>query len=93
VGIYGRLGGPGLIFYAGHNIEWVDNPAEASRFFSSPGRQFCVIPETDFDLVRRIHPEPLSVIEKDPLFTIQLRRLLRSRPLEERSLLLVSDRP
>jgi 4-amino-4-deoxy-L-arabinose transferase-like glycosyltransferase len=93
VGIYGRLGGPGLIFYGQHDIEWLDDPAQASRFLSGPGRRLCIIPATEFDLIRRIHPAPLTVIERGALFTIQLRRLRRGKPLEERSLLLVSNRP
>lgn len=93
VGIYGRLGGPGLVFYGQHDIEWLDDPAQASRFLSGPGRRLCVIPATEFDLIRRICPAPLTVIERGALFTIQLRRLRRGKPLEERSLLLVSNRP
>jgi 4-amino-4-deoxy-L-arabinose transferase-like glycosyltransferase len=93
IGIYGRLGGPGLIFYGQHNIEWLDDPAQASTFLSGPGRRFCVIPATEFDVVRRSYPAPLTVIERGALFTIQLRRLRKGKPLEERSLLLVSNRP
>jgi 4-amino-4-deoxy-L-arabinose transferase-like glycosyltransferase len=93
VALYGRLGGTGLIFYGRHAIEWIDDPVQASMFFSGPGRRFCVMPESEFDLVRRIHPAPLSVIERGAFFTIRFKRLLRSRPLEERSLLLVSNRP
>jgi 4-amino-4-deoxy-L-arabinose transferase-like glycosyltransferase len=93
VAIYGALGGTGLIFYGQHNIEWLDDPAAASSFFSGPGRRFCVIPERDFDLVRRIHHAPLSVLERGVLFTFRSKRLLQSKPLEERSLLLVSNEP
>jgi 4-amino-4-deoxy-L-arabinose transferase-like glycosyltransferase len=93
VAIYGRLGGPGLIFYGQHNIEWLDEPTQASRFLSGPGRRLCIVPATEFDLIRHIHPAPLTVIERGALFTIQLRRLRRGKPLEERSLLLVSNRP
>ena len=93
VAIYSRLGGPGLIFYGQHNIEWIDDPAAASTFFSGPGRRFCVIPENEFDLIRQVHSGPLTVIDRGVLFTLRSRRLLESRPLEERSLLLVSNRP
>jgi len=93
VGIYGRLGGPGLIFYGRHDIEWLDDPAQASRFLSGPGRRLCMIPATEFDLIRRIDPAHLTVIERGALFTIQLRRLRKGKPLEERSLLLVSNSP
>jgi len=45
---------------------------------------YCVIPESEFNLVRRIHPTPLSVIDRGAFFTIRSKRLLRSRPLEGR---------
>lgn len=93
VAIYSRLGGPGLIFYGQHNIEWIDDPAQASTFFSGPGRRFCVIPENELDLIRHAYSGPLTVIDRGVLFTLRSRRLLESRPLEERSLLLVSNRP
>jgi 4-amino-4-deoxy-L-arabinose transferase-like glycosyltransferase len=92
VAIYGRLGGPGLIFYGRHDVEWIDDPARASQFLAGSGRRFCVIPERDLMLVRQVHPAPLTVVERGTFFNVRLKQLFdEHQTADERPMLLVTN--
>jgi len=94
VGLYGRLGGPGVIFYSRHNITWIDSVEEALDFLNARDRRFLVIPEDDFAAVAARQPGPLFVIDRGTFFNVRLKRLFESRlDTADRPMLLVANQP
>jgi 4-amino-4-deoxy-L-arabinose transferase-like glycosyltransferase len=94
VALYGRWGGPGLIFYSQRDITWVDTPKQASDFLEGGGRRFCVMPQSEFEALSQTYQGPLCVLARASFVNIRLRRLLEPRPrADERVMLLVVNQP
>jgi 4-amino-4-deoxy-L-arabinose transferase-like glycosyltransferase len=93
VGLAGRLGGPGLIFYSRHNIEWLDSIDQIAAFLRGPGTRFCVISQSDLDTLSRDPSLPLEIVDRGSFFNVRLKALLEPRPnIEGRPMLLVTRR-
>ena len=94
VGLAGRLGGPGLIFYSRHDIAWLDSMADIATFLRAPGRRFCVMSQTDFDTLSRDPSLPsLKIVDRGNFFNVRLKALFESQPnVEGRPMLLVTRR-
>ncbi len=94
VGLAGRLGGPGLIFYSRHDIAWLDSMDDIATFLRAPGRRFCVMSQTDFDTLSRDPSLPsLEIVDRGNFFNVRLKALFESQPnVEGRPMLLVTRR-
>lgn len=93
VGLAGRLGGPGLIFYSRHNITWLDSLDQIAGFLRPPGSRFCVMSQSDFDTLSRDPSLPLEIVDRGNFFNVRLKTLFESRPnVEGRPMLLVRRR-
>jgi 4-amino-4-deoxy-L-arabinose transferase-like glycosyltransferase len=93
VGLAGRLGGPGLIFYSRHDITWLDSLDQMAAFLRAPGRRFCVMSPSDFDTLSRDPSLPLRIVDRGQFFNVRLKALFESRPnVEGRPMLLVTRR-
>jgi 4-amino-4-deoxy-L-arabinose transferase-like glycosyltransferase len=93
VGLSGRLGGPGLIFYSRHDITWLDNGEQISAFLHGDGERFCVISQADFDAIPEPQAMGLEIVERGSFFNVRLKTLFESRPnVTGRSMLLVTNR-
>jgi len=89
---YGGFGGPGLVFYSRHIVEYLRSPEEVARFLEDGGRRFCVLSSADLETVSRISSRPVHLLARQPLVTIRLMRVLRGRPPSpDRALVLVSN--
>ncbi len=93
VGLSGRLGGPGLIFYSRHDITWLDSGEQISAFLRGDGERFCVISQADFDAIPEPQAMGLEIVERGSFFNVRLKTLFESRPdVTGRSMLLVTNR-
>jgi hypothetical protein len=92
---YGGFGGPGLVYYSRHVVEYLRSPEEVAQFLEGDGRRFCVVSAADLEAVRRVAPREPHVLARQPWLTIRLMRVLRGRAADpQRALVLVSnDRP
>ena len=93
VGLAGRLGGPGLIFYSRHDIAWLDSADQIVAFLRAPGTPFCVMSQSDFDALSRDPSLSLDVLDRGRFFNVRLKALFESQPnVEGRPMLLVTRR-
>lgn len=94
VGHYGGFGGPGLVFYSRHVVEFLRSPEEVAHFLEGDGRRFCVVSAGDLDAVRKAAGREPHVLARQPLLTIRFMRVLRGRPPNpDRALVLLSNTP
>jgi hypothetical protein len=93
VGLAGRLGGPGLIFYSCHDIAWLDSADRIVDFLRAPGTPFCVVSQADFDALSRDPSLSLEVLDRGRFFNVRLKALFEPQPtIEGRPMLLVTRR-
>jgi hypothetical protein len=93
VGLAGRLGGPGLIFYSRHDIAWLDSVDQIAAFLRGPGRRLCVMSQSDLDTLAREPSLRLEVVDRGSFFNVRLKALFEPRPnIESRPMLLVTRR-
>jgi 4-amino-4-deoxy-L-arabinose transferase-like glycosyltransferase len=91
---YGGFGGPGLVFYSRHVVEYLRSPEEVAQFLDGDGRRFCVLSTADLDAVRRVARREPYVLARQPWLTIRFMRVLRGRAVSpDRALLLLSNVP
>jgi 4-amino-4-deoxy-L-arabinose transferase-like glycosyltransferase len=93
VGLAGRLGGPGLIFYSRHDIAWLDSVDQIAAFLRGPGSRLCVMSQSDLDTLARDPSLRLEVVDRGSFFNVRLKALFEPRPnIEGRPMLLVTRR-
>jgi 4-amino-4-deoxy-L-arabinose transferase-like glycosyltransferase len=93
VGLAGRLGGPGLIFYSRHDITWLDSVEQISEFLRGDGDRFCVMSQADYDALRSRPSMRLEILDRGSFFNVRLKTLFEPRPnVAGRPMLLVVNR-
>jgi 4-amino-4-deoxy-L-arabinose transferase-like glycosyltransferase len=94
VSLYGSFGGPGLIFYSRHVVEFLSSHDEVVAFLAGDGRRFCVLSAADLEAVRQRSVPPLYVLARRDVLNIRFKRVLEGRAADpNRALLLVSNQP
>ena len=78
--VAGNYGAPGLVFYARHVVEQLNDREDLIRYLSAPGPRHCVLPLTDFEAVRTEVPESWRIVDRGEVFSVRMRRLLESAP-------------
>jgi 4-amino-4-deoxy-L-arabinose transferase-like glycosyltransferase len=91
--VAGNYGAPGLVFYARHHVEQLNDREELIRYLSAPGPRHCVLPLTDFEAVRGEAPGSWRIVDRGEVFSVRMRRLLESTPEQAgRTLVLITKR-
>ena len=91
---YGSYGGPGLVFYSRHLIEFPGSPAATGEFLRGPGRRFLVISAGDLEGLKPYYDGPIHVLARQDVLVVRIKRVMEGRrPDPRRVLLLVSNQP
>jgi 4-amino-4-deoxy-L-arabinose transferase-like glycosyltransferase len=91
---YGSYGGPGLVFYSRHLIEFPGTHAATGEFLRGPGRRFLVISAGDLEGLQPYYDGPLHELARQDVLVVRIKRVMEGRrPDPRRVLLLVSNQP
>jgi 4-amino-4-deoxy-L-arabinose transferase-like glycosyltransferase len=75
IGLLGRYGASSLIYYSGHDVEWLLDDA-ATVAFARHVDAVCVMPEDDYKRLAPQLPPTLRVIDSAEEFNVRIERLL-----------------
>jgi len=89
IGLLGRYGASSLIYYSGHNIEWLLDDAATVVFARRPGA-VCVMPEDDYKRLAPRLPPTMRVIDSAEEFNVRIERLLDRQRTHGREWVLVA---
>jgi hypothetical protein len=73
--LLGRYGASSLIYYSGHDVEWLLDDA-ATVAFARHVDAVCVMPEDDYKRLAPQLPPTLRVIDSAEEFNVRIERLL-----------------
>jgi 4-amino-4-deoxy-L-arabinose transferase-like glycosyltransferase len=81
-----------LVYYADRQVAFFQTPADVSRFLDSSAPRLSVLSSHDLDLVKQIHPRPLTVLASHPQRSPRLSHLIDGRFLQgTENIVLVSN--
>ena len=89
IGLLGRYGASSLIYYSGHDIEWLLDDAATVAFARRPGA-VCVMPEDDYTRLAPQLPPTMRVIDSAEEFNVRIERLLDRQRTHGRKWVLVA---
>jgi 4-amino-4-deoxy-L-arabinose transferase-like glycosyltransferase len=91
---YGGYGGPGLVFYSRHQIEFPGTHAATAEFLRGDGRRFLVISAGDLEGLKPHYDGAIHELARQGVLVVRIKRVMEGRtPDPRRALLLVSNRP
>ena len=87
--VAGNYGAPGLIFYARHPVQQLENQSALVEYLSAPGRRHVVLPESELEQIRPQLTRPVRIQAQAGVFSVRMRRLIESEPQRASRILLL----
>jgi len=91
IGLLGRYGASSLIYYSGHNVEWLLDDDAAVTFAGRP-HAVCVMPAEDYRRLAPRLPPTMRVIDSAEEFNVRIERLLDRQRTHGRQWVLLAGR-